>query len=290
MELRLRDQQEKKASLFDRWIRKCDAELEEEEEEEEVQDGSKVSSLEQVPDSSAAESARVSSASSQSSSQPRFRHDWYQTVDQVVVTVMAKKQDPSNVHVEFLAQNLVVTIDIPDGSGSSYVLDLELFDEIDPERSSYRLTPYKLEVKMRKKEAYQWSTLEKPLSDAAYARSSFPSSSATSSGVPSAYASGKDWNAIEQELKKKEEEEKPEGEEALNALFRQIYRNANEDTRRAMNKSFQTSGGTVLSTNWGEVGKTDYEKDRQAPEGMEWRNWEGDKLDKEGKPMHSSGN
>ena len=28
-----------------------------------------------------------------------------------------------------------------------------------------------------------------------------------------------------------------------------------EDTRRAMMKSFQTSGGTVLSTNWDEVGK-----------------------------------
>lgn len=45
-----------------------------------------------------------------------------------------------------------------------------------------------------------------------------------------------------------------------------------------MNKSFQTSGGTVLSTNWDEVAKADYEKERQAPSGMEWRSWEGDKL------------
>jgi suppressor of G2 allele of SKP1 len=36
-----------------------------------------------------------------------------------------------------------------------------------------------------------------------------------------------------------------------------------------MIKSFQTSGGTVLSTNWNEVEKKDYEnKDRpKAPEG-----------------------
>ena len=45
-----------------------------------------------------------------------------------------------------------------------------------------------------------------------------------------------------------------------------------------MNKSFQTSGGTVLSTNWKEVQEKDYEKERQAPKGVEWRTWEGDKL------------
>ncbi|KAL7537858.1 hypothetical protein ACHAXR_010455 [Thalassiosira sp. AJA248-18] len=92
------------------------------------------------------------------------------------------------------------------------------------------------------------------------------------------YASTRDWDAIDRNLAAQESAEKPEGDEALNTLFQQIYKNANEDTRRAMVKSMQTSGGTCLSTNWGEVEKTDYEKKRDAPKGMEWKDYEGRKL------------
>ena len=33
------------------------------------------------------------------------------------------------------------------------------------------------------------------------------------------------------------------------------------------------SGGTVLSTNWSEVKEKDYEKERSAPDGQEWKKW-----------------
>lgn len=96
------------------------------------------------------------------------------------------------------------------------------------------------------------------------------------SHVPPSYPTSsknkKNWDEINKDLKKQESTEKPEGDAALNALFKQIYERADEDTRRAMIKSYQTSGGTVLSTNWGEVADKDYEgKDRpDPPEGQKW--------------------
>jgi suppressor of G2 allele of SKP1 len=55
-----------------------------------------------------------------------------------------------------------------------------------------------------------------------------------------------------------------------------------------MNKSMQTSGGTVLSTNWGEVKEKDYEKERTAPDGMEWKRWDGAKDKEMGPPSAST--
>jgi suppressor of G2 allele of SKP1 len=63
-----------------------------------------------------------------------------------------------------------------------------------------------------------------------------------------------------------DEQDKPEGDQALNALFQQIYGSADEDSKRAMMKSFVESNGTCLSTNWSDVSKGKVET--KPPEGM----------------------
>lgn len=58
----------------------------------------------------------------------------------------------------------------------------------------------------------------------------------------------------------------------MDALFREIYEKGDESVRRAMNKSFVESAGTVLSTNWTEVGKEQVAV--KAPDGVEYKKWE----------------
>jgi suppressor of G2 allele of SKP1 len=43
--------------------------------------------------------------------------------------------------------------------------------------------------------------------------------------------------------------------DAVDGFFKKLYASADDDTKRAMMKSFQESNGTALSTNWSEVGK-----------------------------------
>ena len=81
---------------------------------------------------------------------------------------------------------------------------------------------------------------------------------------PTSSKKAKNWDALEKEAAK--EEEKADGDKALNQLFAQIYKDADDNTKRAMMKSFTESNGTCLSTNWDEVGKAPVET--RPPEGM----------------------
>ncbi|KAM6948354.1 protein SGT1 homolog, partial [Aplochiton taeniatus] len=190
------------------------------------------------------------------------RHDWYQTESQVIVTVMMKNAPKDGVHVQFFERELSASLRLP--SGDDYSLSFHLLHPIAPQHSSYRVLSTKVEIKMKKTEAIRWEKLEGegPESNIKhFSPNQYPSSSHYT----------RNWDKVVVDIKEEEKNEKVEGDAALNKLFQQIYSDGSDEVKRAMNKSFMESGGTVLSTNWTDVGKKPVEM--SPPEDVEWKKY-----------------
>ncbi|KAL2913728.1 Cochaperone protein [Polyrhizophydium stewartii] len=174
--------------------------------------------------------------------EPKIRHEWFQTDTHVTVSVFIKNLDPANVSMELAPRNLTLRIKSAASASTETVLDFDLLLAVVPAESAYEVLKTKVEVRLKKERVgIKWSALE---------------------GDGSEEPVKQDWSKVEKTV----EEDKPEGEQALQALFQQIYRDASDDTRRAMMKSYIESNGTALSTNWEEVGAKRVEV--TPPEGM----------------------
>jgi suppressor of G2 allele of SKP1 len=193
------------------------------------------------------------------------KYQFFQTDESVTVEVLCKGLGESDAHVHIDQQELRVNI-----PSKSYKLDLTLAGTVDPQRSSWKVTPFKVEAKLRKLSLGNWSALEQ---SKATQGSGQENAHSEVSQFPSSFSKGKNtnWEQIEREAEK-EEEENLTGDAKLNKLFQQIYRDADEDTRRAMEKSYIESNGTSLSTNWEEVkqGKVETKPPDGTPIGYLW--------------------
>ncbi|KAL3667053.1 hypothetical protein V7S43_007996 [Phytophthora oleae] len=253
---------------FQTWIRKCDAELEVDDDAELIISDGPAPAQTSVPSSQNA--AVVAPLPVKST----IRHDWYQSDTHVTVSILQKKLAQEDVEVAIEPKKLLVKVKLNGDIVEAY--NESLFDEVDPDASSYKVLGSKVELRLKKKSnGMHWDKLEEAVYHSGAQVVTGPAAvfEAKPEQVPRPYASSRDWNQIEKSIGDELEAEKPEGEEAMQKLFRDIYAKADENTRKAMNKSFQTSGGTVLSTNWKDVADKDYEKERTAPNGMEWKKW-----------------
>ncbi|XP_043286310.1 protein SGT1 homolog isoform X2 [Venturia canescens] len=202
---------------------------------------------------------------------PKIKHDWYQTDSHVVVTILAKNAE--NVKVSYTETTLSVSAHLP--SGNDYSLEIDLAHHIVPDQCSYKVLPSKIEVKLKQRDCIRWNSLEGVPSEQEPVQP-IPQEILQASADPPKYPSSskkvRDWNKVEKEIEKEEAAEEPEGNAALIALFQKIYNSGSDEVRRAMNKSYQESAGTVLSTNWSEVGSSQVNK--KLPGGVEWKSWE----------------
>ncbi|KAG9121160.1 hypothetical protein FRC07_002997 [Ceratobasidium sp. 392] len=198
------------------------------------------------------------------------RHEFYETDDKLTLSVFVRKAEPDKVSVKFTNDS----VDFAYGDNKLHLSPLRA--GIDPEKSGYRVGTVKVEIWLAKLMHGRWGKL---LSEGSAPGLPNPSSAAASEdselSAAARAAHRKNWDSIVAgipiEDKTLKDDPNAGGDAALNSFFQQIYGNADEDTRRAMLKSYTESGGTALSTNWDEVGKGKVEV--KPPSGSEYKRW-----------------
>ncbi|KIY52703.1 SGS-domain-containing protein [Fistulina hepatica ATCC 64428] len=196
-----------------------------------------------------------------------LRHEFYESDEVVTISVFDKGADPADVKLEFEPRKLTYT------HGDKTLVLEPLKGQVDPTKCSYTVGRVKIEVKLAKMAIGRWGDL---IGDSPDPLSPSPTSSKP---VPTEAVRKvrKNWEGITTDIlsqdKERTTDEDPNagGDAALNTFFQKIYADADEDTKRAMLKSYQESGGTTLSTNWDEVRKDHVSV--KPPEGSEWKRW-----------------
>ncbi|CAL1695733.1 unnamed protein product [Somion occarium] len=198
-----------------------------------------------------------------------LRYEFYETDAKLTLSVFDKGADPEKVSIKFGPRSVVY-------AHEDKVLTVEpLKGQIDPEKSDYSVGKVKVEIRLVKMAHGRWGSLvgESPDPLSTFAKPAAPPAEAPAQPRKQR----KNWDVLTDEILKAEKsasmDEDPNvgGDNSVNEFFQKIFADADEDTKRAMMKSYQESGGTTLSTNWDEVKKAKVEV--KPPEGSEWKKW-----------------
>ncbi|KAK6581745.1 hypothetical protein PZA11_005442 [Diplocarpon coronariae] len=204
----------------------------------------------------------------------KIRTEWYQSTATVTIEIFAKGIPKESAEVQIEEASLDVSF--PIGVGSSYDYSLTpLFSRIDAAKSTFRITPHKMEIVLHKSQpGLKWSALEGtefiPSTTESESSSKIPAEvlatkpTETAPVYPTSSRNGpKNWDKFV--------DDGAEENEGIDDFFKKIYGDADPDTKRAMMKSYQESGGTSLSTDWKDVKSKTFEI--SPPEGMEAKKW-----------------
>lgn len=251
---------------FDEWINKCESHLAVKDHRH--QSGDKVSELNNTEGDGKENLPKADAIPMPSG--PKTRYEWYQTESQVVVSLLLKNLKKEDLNCDIQEHSLSCTVALP--SGSDYSLELELAHPVSPAHSQIKILSSRVEIKLKKVEGIRWEKLESDGNHPKIKHFTPVSDDKDAHKYPSSSHHNRNWDKMVAEIKEEEKDEKLEGDAALNKLFQQIYSDGSEEVRRAMNKSFSESGGTVLSTNWKEIGEKPVEV--KPPDGMEFKKYQ----------------
>ncbi|VDN03993.1 unnamed protein product [Thelazia callipaeda] len=169
----------------------------------------------------------------------KAKYDFYQTDAHVFVTILKRGLIAEQCKAQYENGWLIVS------SEDEVLLNIQLAHPVS-KSMELKCSPSKIEIKMSKIVSEQWETLE--------VKNEKPRNKPTLIS----------WDKLAEDVDDEEQGD-------VNALFQKIYKDADDDTKKAMMKSYTESSGTVLSTNWQEISK---KRTRiRPPEGMEFKKW-----------------
>ncbi|TVY52669.1 Glucose-insensitive transcription protein 7, partial [Lachnellula cervina] len=225
----------------------------------------------------------------------KIRVEWYQTGANVTIEILCKGIPKEDATVKFKEGQLLVKFPVLASNCNYEYNATPLHQNIDAEKSTFRITPHKLEITLVKQvQGVKWSEIypaqaktepQPPTStDPTYLAETTggtnPSSLAPfeesirahngNEGLepppPPPFKGSVNWDKV------LEQEDDNDDGDPMHSFFQKLYKDADPDSRRAMMKSYQESNGTTLSTSWGEVGMKTTET--VAPDGMEAKKWQ----------------
>uniref|UniRef100_A0AC35TJ51 SGS domain-containing protein n=1 Tax=Rhabditophanes sp. KR3021 TaxID=114890 RepID=A0AC35TJ51_9BILA len=188
------------------------------------------------------------------------RYEWYQTDKQVTIAISKADTDIKDVSFKYGRDHNILQIYV----GFELIFDGKLSNGIDDRNLTLTCTKRKVEAKCPKVENKQWSAL---FSDGK------KEIAKTIVVTPEKIVQKekKNWLQIGKEADEEEVKDMEGSEAGLNHFFQKLYGDSNEETKKAMMKSFSESNGTVLSTDWNDVKKKKIEC--QPPDNMEFKKY-----------------
>lgn len=231
--------------MYKEWEMKCKTELEDEMDDMQVIDAT----IDANEHSIAGSSARTVPYERKEKRKPPIdntKMQWYQSSTHVNVDIYAKNVDMGKSEIVFSEKHVSVRLSRPDKE--DYLLNKELAEEIMTDECKYSASKFKVEIRMKKKNmGSTWQTLDV---DASLRSAAAQAAADNNQWNRKMEERKKEWNdLVDKELKNYQEDDSPMG------MFKTLFKNSDDDVRKAMAKSFSESGGQVLSTDWNEVKK-----------------------------------